>query len=176
MLPSDVTIRELRIDDASALAQAYERNRRHLAPWDPARMPSFYTEAGQVQVVDQQLTASARGQFLGWVLVRDEQILGRVNLNNVVMGPFRSAAVGYWVDLDQQGRGLATGAVHFACERALEHGLHRVEASTLVHNTASQAVLARSGFELYGLAPAYLHIDGRWQDHRLFQRILYSEV
>jgi ribosomal-protein-alanine N-acetyltransferase len=47
--------------------------------------------------------------------------------------------------------------------------LHRVEAGTLVHNAASQRVLERNGFVRYGLAPQYLRIAGRWQDHVLFQ-------
>jgi ribosomal-protein-alanine N-acetyltransferase len=49
--------------------------------------------------------------------------------------------------------------------------LHRAEAGTLVHNIGSQRVLERNGFARYGLAPKYLRIAGRWQDHVLFQRI-----
>lgn len=51
------------------------------------------------------------------------------------------------------------------------HGLHRVEAGTLVDNLASQAVLRRTGFTLIGRAPGYLRIAGQWRDHLLFQRI-----
>jgi ribosomal-protein-alanine N-acetyltransferase len=40
-----------------------------------------------------------------------------------------------------------------------------------VHNSASQRVLARNGFVQYGLAPRYLEIAGRWQDHLMFQRL-----
>ena len=47
--------------------------------------------------------------------------------------------------------------------------LHRIEAGTLKHNRSSQRVLERNGFERFGLAPNYLQIDGRWQDHVLFQ-------
>ncbi len=50
-------------------------------------------------------------------------------------------------------------------------GLHRVEAAALLHNTASQRVLERNGFARIGMAPAYLSIAGRWQDHLLFQLI-----
>ena len=50
-----------------------------------------------------------------------------------------------------------------------ELGLHRVEAGTLVHNVGSQRVLERNGFVRFGLAPQYLRIAGRWQDHVLFQ-------
>ncbi len=105
----------------------------------------------------------------------DSQVVGRVSLNNIVMGVFRNTAVGYWLDGDHQGRGLATEAVNFSCLEAARLGLHRVEACTLVHNTASQKVLLRCGFEPFGLAPRYLHIVGQWQDHQLFQRILHDD-
>ncbi len=44
-----------------------------------------------------------------------------------------------------------------------------MEAGTLVHNLGSQRVLERNGFVRFGLAPQYLRIAGRWQDHVLFQ-------
>jgi len=40
---------------------------------------------------------------------------------------------------------------------------------TLRHNTGSQRVLERNGFERIGVAPAYLSVAGRWQDHVLYQ-------
>jgi limonene-1,2-epoxide hydrolase len=52
-----------------------------------------------------------------------------------------------------------------------ELGLHRIEAGTLPHNARSQAVLERNGFVRFGLAPAYLKIAGRWQDHVLYQAL-----
>jgi len=44
-----------------------------------------------------------------------------------------------------------------------------VGAGTLVHNVRSQKVLLRNGFVRFGLAPSYLKIAGKWQDHILFQ-------
>jgi ribosomal-protein-alanine N-acetyltransferase len=52
---------------------------------------------------------------------------------------------------------------------AREAGLHRLQAGTLLHNAASQTVLRRNGFTPIGVAPRYLRIAGRWQDHLLFQ-------
>jgi ribosomal-protein-alanine N-acetyltransferase len=114
------------------------------------------------------------GLLVAYVLTTDDEIVGRVNLNNIVMGVLRSASLGYWVDVDHVGRGLASGAVEFACAQAQGRGLHRVEAGTLVHNTASQRVLERCGFEQYGMAPRFLYIAGSWQDHLLYQRILHD--
>ena len=45
----------------------------------------------------------------------------------------------------------------------------------MVHNTASQAVLERCGFEEYGVARRFLFLGGAWQDHRLYQRILHDQ-
>ena len=54
-----------------------------------------------------------------------------------------------------------------------ELGLHRIEASTLLHNVASQRVLQKAGFQQIGMAPRYLQIAGKWQDHNLYQVVLH---
>jgi ribosomal-protein-alanine N-acetyltransferase len=174
VIPEGYQIRDLAADDAPALAAAYLRNRAHLEPWDPRRDEHFYTEDGQAAAVAGQLASARNGLLAAWVLTHEDLVVGRVNLNNIVMGVLRSASVGYWVDADHLQRGLASGAVDFACAQAQGRGLHRVEAGTLVHNTASQAVLERCGFEYYGTAPKFLFIDGDWQDHKLYQRILHD--
>lgn len=174
MLPADYAIRPLARDDSVALAAAYTRNREHLAPWDPVRDPSFFTAEGQADVVNRQLSL-VRGRLLAaWVLVHDDEIVGRVNLNNIVRGVLCSAQLGYWVDHAHLRRGLAVAAVEHACGHGEALGLHRVEAGTMVSNVASQHVLLRSGFELYGMAPRFLFVAGAWQDHNLYQRILHD--
>jgi [ribosomal protein S5]-alanine N-acetyltransferase len=174
VIPEGYAIRELVAADAAALGGAYRRNRQHLKPWDPRRDEYFYTDAGQAAAVAGQLDAVRQGLVAAWVLTSGDRIVGRVNLNNIVMGVLRSASIGYWVDAEHVGKGLATGAVGYACAQAQGRGLHRVEAGTLLHNTASQRVLERSGFEPYGMAPRFLFIDGAWRDHRLYQRILHD--
>ncbi|WP_370257709.1 GNAT family N-acetyltransferase [Cryobacterium sp. Hh38] len=78
--------------------------------------------------------------------------------------------LGYWVAEENNGRGYATDAVRAMTTRAFEElGLHRVQAETLIPNVRSQRVLQRVGFVRYGLAPAYLKIAGRWQDHLMYQ-------
>lgn len=175
-LPTGYAVRELRIEDAAALADAYDRNRDHLEPWDPTRPPGYYTEEGQQEAIARQLSLVEGGLMAAWVLETEEgRIVGRVNLNNIVRGVLQSGAVGYWVDAEHTRRGLATAAVEHACTQALRMGLHRVEAGTLVHNVASQQVLLRAGFTHYGTAPKFLFIAGAWQDHHLYQRILHDD-
>lgn len=174
MLPEGYRLRELKAADAARLAEAYRRNREHLAPWEPTREESFFTTAGQEAVVAGALAAVGQGLLAAWVLTHGPDIVGRINLNNIVRGVLQSASLGYWVDAGHLGRGLASGAVELACAEARRLGLHRVEAGTLLHNHASQRVLERCGFEHYGTAASYLFIAGAWQDHRLYQRILHD--
>ncbi|MFH8607012.1 GNAT family N-acetyltransferase [Streptomyces sp. NPDC018029] len=173
VLTGDVLIRAVSYDDAAALARAYRRNRAHLAPWDPERTEAFYTVEGQADRVRGQLEEMRAGRAAHWVFVEGGEIVGHAALSNIVLGPARSAALGYWTDAALVGRGIASAATRHVCEVAdTRLGLHRVEAGTLLHNTASQRVLTKCGFEEYGIAPKYLHINGAWRDHRLFQRIL----
>jgi ribosomal-protein-alanine N-acetyltransferase len=167
-------IRPLSADDAPALAAAYRRNREHLGPWEPVRPERFFTEEGQAAELAGRLEVVAGGHGISWVLVHDEAIVGRVNLNNVVRGVFQSSSMGYWTDAAHTGRGLATAMVEYAVDSAVDLGLHRLEAGTLVDNVASQGVLRRAGFTQFGAAEKYLFIAGKWQDHLLFQRILHD--
>ncbi|MEV6298557.1 GNAT family protein [Actinoplanes sp. NPDC051861] len=162
-----MSIRRLTADDAGELAALLRANRSYLQPWDPIRDPSFYTEQGQRQIINEHLSA---GNTLPHAIVEGGRIVGRISLNNIVRGPFLSASLGYLVAQDTAGRGVATTAVAQILEVAFtDQGLHRVEAGTLLHNVRSQRVLARNGFERFGMAPRYLKIAGEWQDHYLFQ-------
>ncbi|MEW2620204.1 GNAT family protein [Streptomyces sp. NPDC048106] len=175
-LAGGVTFRPLAADDAEALAAAYTVNREHLAPWEPVRPEAFFTPERQRERIEGLLRQRAEGFVVPWVLAEaDGRIVGAVTLTGISRGPFCSAYIGYWVAVDRQGLGLAGAAVSRVCGLARDRlGLHRIEASTLVENTGSQRVLAKCGFEPIGMAPDYLHINGRWRDCRLFQRILHD--
>lgn len=172
-LSDGIRLRPLVREDAEALCAAYIRNREHLRPWEPARDARFHTPAGQADRIRDQLAERDTGRLLPWVLDDGERIIGIATLSNIVLGPFRNAYLGYWVDAGHTGRGLATGTTRAVLRVADERlGLHRVEASTRLDNAGSQRVLAKCGFERIGTAPRYLHIDGAWRDHAIFQRIL----
>ncbi len=165
--------RLLTIDDVPAMAELYRANRDFLAPWEPIRPDDFYTVDGQRAVVQGALLRNAEGTAHPRVIVNEAgAVAGRINLSDIVRGPFQSANLGYWVSASDNGRGLATAAVRETVAVAFgELGLHRVQAGILPHNTGSLRVLERNGFTRIGVAPAYLNIAGQWQDHILFQVI-----
>jgi len=156
--------------DATEVADLLTANRDFLEPWEPLRSDHYFTPEGQVVAIEDVLERHAQGTCLPHVILDSGRIAGRITLNGIVRGPFLSCSVGYWVSEGANGRGLATGALAEMVAIAFGHlGLHRVQAETLLHNTGSQRVLKRNGFEQIGLAPGYLRIAGRWQDMILFQ-------
>ncbi|MEV3992888.1 GNAT family protein [Streptomyces sp. NPDC049837] len=174
-----ISIRPADPTDAAALARALLGNRDHIQPFEPRRPETYYTaeeQAARLSAPDSRSWALVDREETGTEEAGGERIVGLATLSGIALGPFRSAHLGYWVDARYTGRGLATRLVGHVCRAAREElGLHRVEAGTVLHNTASQRVLAKSGFERIGTAPRYLHIDGAWRDHHLFQRILHDE-
>ncbi|NUO57961.1 MAG: GNAT family N-acetyltransferase [Hamadaea sp.] len=157
------------VDDAPAVTALLQANREALAPWEPTREDAWFTLENQRTVLETSLAAYAQGAMVPLVILDGDEVIGRLNLNGITRGALQSAAIGYWVSSAHQGRGFATRAVADAVALAFgDLGLHRLQAETLLHNTASQQVLLRNGFRPFGVAPSYLKIAGSWQDHVLF--------
>lgn len=165
------TIRPIALGDAEAIAALRREGRDYLAPWEPDKGEASYTAEGVRTAIEGAFARAEAGTGLTYAIEHENLLVGQLFLNSIVCGPFfRSCSVGYWVAKSAAGRGIATEAVRLAKQTAFDGlGLFRIQAETLVENHASQKVLQRNGFEPIGMAPAYLKIAGRWQDHLLFQ-------
>lgn len=167
-----VRVRLVSEDDAATLAELLRTNRSFMAPRSPAREDAFFTEEHQRQELAQALSRHRDGTHLPCVILADERIVGGITVSDIVRGAFQNGHLGYWVGQAHNGRGVATAAVSAVVRLAFDKlSLHRLQAGTLVHNVGSQRVLVRNGFSAIGVAPAYLRIAGRWQDHLLHQRL-----
>jgi len=153
------------------LAKLLQANRGFLAPWEPVRDDDYFTVEGQRAVIRSALQRYEQGTTVPSVIIDEsDRVVGRITLNDIVRGPFQSCHLGYWLSAAANGRGLATAAVREIIRVAFEElGLHRIQAGTLLHNVRSQRVLERNGFVRFGVAPTYLNIAGKWQDHALYQ-------
>ncbi len=102
-------------------------------------------------------------------------IVGKVNVTNVVHGRALAGALGYDSYDPYSGRGLFAEGLRLVVDVALTPqprgmGLHRVEASVQPGNTRSAGLLRRLGFLPRGSWPDYLWLsDGHgrdaWRDH-----------
>ena len=164
-------VRLAEVADVHEVIRFYRENRDHLQPVSPTFPPDFLDEATWLeQVRNRQPEFAAGAGFRAFIFAREtpSRIVGNLNLTQVARGAFQSCVLGYNLAAGDQGKGYMTEAVRGAVAFAFETWrLHRVAANYMPRNTRSAAVLARCGFKVEGHAPAYLLIDGRWEDHVL---------
>ncbi len=103
------------------------------------------------------------------MLLYGQQLVGQVNVSNVVHGVQRSCTVGYWIDGAHAGRGIVPTALALTIDHCLTAvGLHRVEINIRPENQASLRVVEKLGMRREGFYERYLDIDGAWRDHIAF--------
>ena len=166
----DVVLRPLRRRDASAWLALRARNAAWLDPWEatsPERPsgppPSF---ARFVRTLSAQARA---GTALPFAMAYRGELVGQLTVSTIVRGSLCSASIGYWISEHVAGRGITPTAVALAVDHCLGPvGLHRVEIAIRPGNAASLRVVAKLGLREEGLRERYLHIQGRWRDHRTF--------
>jgi ribosomal-protein-alanine N-acetyltransferase len=157
--------------DTGALQHFLQRNAAHLRPWSPAPAPGQdpTTVTHLRDLIAQQRDAWVEDRGYAFLIETPEgELIGRINLNQVVRGVFQNAYLGYLIGEQSQGRGLMTEAVRLVVDFAFSTlNLHRVQAAVMPHNGASRRVLAKADFREEGVARSYLQIAGRWEDHVL---------
>ena len=168
-------LRPIRYRDKREWTELRLRNAQWMEPWEASNpLPSgeLPTYAQMVRSMNQQARQDAALPFV--ITERDglrsaPAIAGQLTVSSIVWGSARMATLGYWVDEARAGRGIAPTAVAMAtdhCFRSL--GLHRMEINIRPGNAASLRVVEKLGFRDEGLRKRYLHIAGRWTDHRSF--------
>ncbi|MFZ3452546.1 GNAT family N-acetyltransferase [Arthrobacter sp. 7Tela_A1] len=171
----DLVLRPIRYRDRAEWNEVRSRNADWIGPWEATNplsgtdLPSY---AGMVRSLNQQArqdTALPVGNTERQGSRVPPAIVGQLTVSTIVWGSARMATLGYWVDADRAGRGIAPTAVAMAtdhCFRVL--GLHRMEINIRPENQPSRRVVEKLGFREEGLRRRYLHIAGRWADHLSF--------
>jgi ribosomal-protein-alanine N-acetyltransferase len=168
-----VTLRPLRMRDASAWVESRHYNLEWLRPWEatPPGGPGIFGMSRPVfSAMTRRLRSDARsGRALPFVVLVDDRFAGQLNVAGVVRGSMESAHIGYWVDQRVAGRGVMPTAVALAVDHCFNSvGLHRIEVNIRPENTASRRVVEKLGFRDEGIRQRYLHISGEWRDHMTF--------
>ena len=167
-----LAIRNLTPENTEEMLDYYIRNEEHLRQYEPTRDSSFYTYEGQKEILTESFRQFIDGTSIDLGIFKDEKLIGKIKLSNIVYGILRNAFVGYSIDKEHQGKGYMKEALNTVCSYAFEEmGLHRLEASTLMDNSRSQGVLKACGFNELGISEKYLYINGEWRDHKIFYKV-----
>lgn len=168
----NIILRNLTPNDAEGLLLYYTKNKKHLEKFEPTRDNEFFTIECQRNLLNESYKQFLNGTSIDLAIIKDDIIIGKVRLSNIVYGVFKSGILGYSIDEDYQGRGYMKEVVNLVVNYAFKDlDLHRVEASVLLENERSKGVLLGTGFKQLGINEKYLFINGIWQDHITYYKI-----
>jgi ribosomal-protein-alanine N-acetyltransferase len=165
-----VSLRALQRSDAAEIASMNARNRADIERVSPPSAIDHFTTAGQALRVDELLKKREQGTRVDWTIRVNGVIAGDISLHGISRGPVQTANVGYMVDAEFRGRGVATAALRLVVEHAFgQLRLHRLDAGAMPSNIGSLRVLENAGFTRVGVNRRFLYIAGVWQDHVLYE-------
>ncbi len=136
------------------------KNELYHRPWVyHSRDPEYYNH-----YIKRIKRGATQGCFV--MDVRNDNLVGVININNILLGTMRTASLGYYGDKDYAGTGYMTEALRLVLDYAMKDlGLHRLEANIQPENSPSIKLVKKLGFRKEGFSPKYMEIGGKWRDH-----------
>jgi ribosomal-protein-alanine N-acetyltransferase len=165
-----IMLRPLAANDFRSWSEVRRHNAEWLTVWEPSRpihQPDPVVDrnafAARCQQRDRDRGLGTAYQFGLFV---DDQVVGEVNLNNVIRGAMQSGTIGYWVDRRHAGNAYVAEAVVVVLQFAFEQlQLHRIEICIVPRNQRSHRIMEKLRIRDEGIAERYLEINGTWEDH-----------
>lgn len=171
----DIVLRPIRYRDRKEWTALRSRNSEWLAPWEASNPLPGGGLPGYRQMVRSLKLQASQATALPFVITawtpgfKEPVIVGQLTVSSIVWGSAMTATLGYWVDKDQAGRGIAPTAVALVTDYCFGPlGLHRMEINIRPENGPSLRVVEKLGFRDEGYRLRFLHINGDWADHRTF--------
>ena len=150
------------------LNRLLHEDREWLEPWE-ATTPGIRRALDVKWLVRSLINQSKEGFGIAFVVEYQSQVVGQLNVANILHGSVSSGTIGYWIAKEFAGRNITPTAVALAIDHLFsEVGLHRVEIDIRPENTASLRVVQKLGLRHEGTKLRYIHIDGAWRDHHVF--------
>ena len=148
-----VTLRTASYANTEKMIMLRHKNQKFLSPW--TARPKYTSNENHVfEVYAQDILV---GQLLLWGFQRfeDEPTI---------------CSISYWVDEDNNRKGIATKAVRLATRHAFDSlTIEIVEAPIQSHNEASIGLVKKRGFIKTKTIVDYLEVDGKARNHQIYE-------
>jgi ribosomal-protein-alanine N-acetyltransferase len=143
-----IFVRLLTIDDTEAVLKFEQENRAWFEQWVPPR-PVEYFDLETLKKINNDLIAEhAAATAYMHLILKNDVIVGRINLSNIDREGSSSADVGYRIAENYVRQGIAVQALGAVEKLALNaYDLKILSGSCLETNPASTAVLTKNGYE-----------------------------
>lgn len=165
-----LTLRVLDPSWAARVCTFYEENKDHFEPFEPKRVPNFYSPEFHQSNLSYEYEEFLHFRYLRLFVFeknQPERIIGSICFSDIRSGSFLSCSVGYKIDYRFEGKGYITEALDYAIHNIIfrEYGLHRIEAAVHPANIPSIRIMEKLHFEKEGIARDFAFLNDRWEDH-----------
>jgi ribosomal-protein-alanine N-acetyltransferase len=157
-----LSLERLALHHAPRFLDAVARSQSLHSPWvAPPNDPDTFREFVEKRDGDRHVS---------YVAVNDDaDLVGCINLSEIVRGSFQSAYLGFYAFEPSAGRGLMRKAMQLVLTQVFTTlGLHRLEANIQPNNQRSKRLVESLGFRREGFSPRYLQIADEWRDHERY--------
>lgn len=160
-------MRAWREDDVDAALDVVLRNREHLQTYMQWMTADYSIENAKKFIVEGIKNRLDR-KTLGLVLLRDGKLIGSAGFNRFDWTA-RVCEIGYWIDRDEEGKGVITRACRAMISYAFDEiDMNRVEIRCSAENSKSAAIPERLGFKQEGLLRQAEVLNGRAHDFLIY--------
>lgn len=155
----DIYLRKPKISDQNEFLKKALASQQVLLPWIKIDPTKIYFKSYLAR-----LKRNNVGHFV--CLKSTNEIIGVININEIVLGGFQSGYLGYYAFEAFQGKGFMKKGLVLVLKEAFQNiKLHRLEANVQPQNKASIFLVKSCRFKKEGISPKYLKVNGRWRDH-----------
>jgi ribosomal-protein-serine acetyltransferase len=163
----DLILRMFRDSDAEAVFVVVKRNYDHLKPFMHWATPGYSIQSAR-EFIEKSIESTVARTGLGFGIFEKHRFIGSIGFVKFDWNA-RKTEIGYWIDQDEEGRGIISAACRVLIEYAfVELHLNRVEIRCAASNLRSAAIPERLGFRNEGVLRRSEFRDGRLQDFKIF--------
>lgn|SRR5690625_38667 len=166
----EITLKMLNAADAEELFAITDRSREYLREWLPW-LDNTKSVDDSLQFIKNnfQLYAERKGVTAG--IFYNGSLAGVAGYNELDWVN-KIAYIGYWLDIEHQGKGIMTRAVRALTDYAFEEfDLNRVDIRAAVGNVKSRAIPERLGYKKEGVLRQSEWLYDHFVDHAVYSML-----
>jgi ribosomal-protein-serine acetyltransferase len=172
-LRDDVYLRTVREQDADGVLELVTRNYDHLRTFMEWAKPDYSDEDAK-DWIEKSVREGEKGNVLNLLICSGGMIIGTIGFAYFDHDA-KVTEIGYWIDGQEQGRGIMSHAAEKLVDLAFEKlGMNRVQIRCADANTRSAAIPRKLGFVEEGRQRRHVVRDGKTYDFLIF-RLLRDE-
>ncbi len=148
-IDNELLARVLTADDAASVFEVVRRNEHHLMEFMHWMVPDYSLQMAE-EFIEATRKSIENKEHLGFGIFRRDRLLGVIGFVSFDWKA-RKTEIGYWIDKDEQGKGIISRASRYLIDYAFDGlDLNRIEIRCSSENLRSAAIPKRLGFRFEG--------------------------